>query len=76
MTRKIIQIASHEGRTIHSYGNLGEKNQSFFENIVALCDDGSLWVIQSDDCGTYWERKWDMLPSIPAVGDTDPRPGL
>jgi dipeptidase len=76
MTRKIIQIASHASRQIHSYGKHEERDQSFFENIVALCDDGSLWVIESGDCGTYWEHKWDMLPPIPDVGDTDPRPGL
>ena len=65
MTRKIIQITSHSSREVSHYGESGEEVYQFYEYIAALCDDGSLWVIEQNEAGTYWEHGWDQLPAIP-----------
>jgi hypothetical protein len=76
MTRKIIQITSHSSREVSHYGDSGEEIHAFFENIIALCDDGSLWLIEQNNAGTYWQHKWDMLPPVPPEGEWDLRSGL
>ncbi len=56
--RKIIQVT-----------DVPETDQ-YYPRILALCDDGSLWVAPQAS-GSFLEIKWIRVPGVPQDEDAD-----